>query len=255
MRPWLWLFLMSWLLSASTVWADDSAAHLTGLELMVRPSVGSGGAGSPVRIKSSPGVTLAVDPGNLLKGDESPYGVGFIGQAFLGYRFHPTFSLGLRGGMRTSSAADLKDGSKELERKSWDAGFYLRGYVLGWQESTRRFLDPWVSVGIEYMRDTQTFGRPVLTSVGSVDADWQIDHHAIAVPLSLGVDYRVLSMLSIGPSFEYTLATGKAGCIDVGPSGYSSRSYCTDKEPGKSVLDARTYGIWSVGLDVKLTVF
>jgi hypothetical protein len=256
MRQWLCSSLLAVLVTAFSIAARaDDAEHLDGLELMLRPAVGSGGATSPVRYAPQPGVTLSVDPGALLEGD-SPYGVGFVGQAFLGYRFHPVISAGLRGGLRSSSADDLDDDSKEVARKAWDAGFYLRGYALAWHEGLRRHLDPWLAVGITYMRDTQTFVRPVPTSLGSsVPADWKLDHHAIAVPLSVGIDYRVLSMLSLGPSFEYTIATGKAACVEVAASGFVTNEYCTDKSPGKEFLEARTYGVWSVGLDVKLTLF
>jgi opacity protein-like surface antigen len=254
MRQWIFLGLAV-LLTASGARAEDSAEHLTGLELMVRPAVGSGGARSPVRLRPGRGATLGLDTGALLDG-ASPYGVGFVGQAFLGYRFHPLFSLGLRAGMRTSTADELADGSDDLARSAWDAGLYARGYPLALHDGVRRHLDPWLSVGIAYMRDRQELERPVATSGGgSVQADWTLDHHAIAVPLALGVDYRVHSMLSIGPSFEYTLATGKAACVDVGATGYTSIDYCTDSEPGKTFLEARSYGVWSVGLDVKLTVF
>jgi hypothetical protein len=232
--------------------ADDT--HLSGLELMLRPALGAGSAQSPVRYQARAGVT-GIDPGALLTG-ASPYGVGFVGQGFIGYRFHPVISAGLRAGLRTSSASGLNDGSSDLARSAWDAGLYVRGYPLALNEKVRRHLDPWLSVGVEYMRDQQTFQRPVRSSAGgSVKADWTLDHHAIAVPISLGVDYRVLSMLSIGPSFEYAIALGQAACTKVGASGYSSNEYCTDKDPGKQFLKAKTYGVWSIGLDLKLTLF
>jgi opacity protein-like surface antigen len=257
MKRWFSILLVSLVVLSGSASADDADASdgLTGLELMVRPAVGSGGATSPVRVDAGPDVSLSVDPGLLLAG-AAPYGVGFVGQAFLGYRFHPVISLGLRGGLRRSAAEEPADGSADLQRSSWDAGFYLRGYALALHDRLRRHLDPWVSAGIGYMRDMQRFERPVATSGGgSVAADWTLDHHAIAVPLALGVDYRVLSMLSLGPSFEYMLAFGKAACVEVGASGYESREYCTTSSPGEQFLEARGYGVWSIGLDVRLTLF
>lgn len=234
---------------------STSEEHLRGLEFMLRPAIGSGGSNSPVRYEPTPIIQVA-NLGDLVNGS-STYGAGFVGQAFLGYRFHPIISAGLRGGFRTSSSSSLSDGSTDPSRTSWDAGFYVRAYPLALTESVRKYLDPWVSVGVEYMRDTQKFKRPVPTTGGaSVQTDWDLDHHAVAVPIGVGVDYRVHPMISIGPSFEYAIASGVAGCLDITPpSPFASQSYCTDKDPGKQVLKAKTYGVWSVGLDLKVTLF
>jgi hypothetical protein len=230
-------------------------AHLRGLEIMLRPAFGGAPGDSPVRFEPSPTVRVAGDPGALLQG-ASPYGAGFIGQGFLGYRFHPIISGGLQAGLRTTSASALSDGSTNLSRSSWDAGFYLRGYPLALSESIRQYVDPWISVGVEYMRDTQSFQRPVPTSTGTtVNADWTLDHHAVAVPIGVGIDYRLHPMFSIGPSFEYAIAAGVGGCAKQAAAGFSSNSYCSNEDPGKQVLKANTYGVWSVGLDLKVTLF
>lgn len=221
---------------------------------MLRPALGAAPSTSPVRYEASPLVRFA-DPGALLQG-ASPYGTGFIGQAFLGYRFHPLVSVGLRAGTRSASASALTDGSSNLARSAWDVGLYVRAYPLALSESTRKFLDPWLSVGVEYLHDAQTFQRPVaLSGGGSIPADWTLTHHAVAVPLGFGVDYRILPMLSVGPSFEYAIASGVTGCAKASAAGYSSNTFCSDEDPGKQVIKAKTYGVWSVGLDVKVTLF
>ncbi len=229
--------------------------HLRGLELTLRPALGSAPSTSPVRFAPSSGVRFAGDPGALLTG-ASPYGAGFVGQVFLGYRFHPLVSGGLRGGLRTSSASSLSDGSTGLERSAWDAGFYVRGYPLALMESVRKYVDPWISVGVGYTRDVQSFRRAVPTSTGgTVNADWMLDHHSVVIPIAIGLDYRVLPMLSVGPSFEYALASAVAGCAKQSAPGFTSSSLCTNEEPGKSALKAEGYGVWSAGIDLRLTLF
>jgi len=253
--------LLSVLLFSTPLFAEGelpavprAAEPVHGLELMLRPAVGAAAGTSPVRYQPSPVLRLAGDPGALLQG-ASPYGAGFIGQAFLGYRFHPLISGGLRAGLRQASTSALSDGSTNLSRSSWDAGFYVRAYPLATTDSLRGHFDPWFSLGIEYLRDTQTFQRAAPTSTGTVNADWKLDHHAIAVPIAVGIDYRVLPLLSIGPSFEYTVASGVTGCVKLGAPGYSSNNYCSDSDPGKQAIKANSYGVWSLGLDLKLTVF
>jgi hypothetical protein len=235
--------------------AHRRTLEVRGLEVMLRPAFGGAPGDSPVRFEPSPTVRAAGDPGALLQG-ASPYGAGFIGQGFIGYRFHPILSGGLRAGLRTTSASALADGSTNLSRSSWDAGFYVRGYPFALSESIRKYVDPWISVGVEYMRDTQSFQRAVPTSTGaSVNADWTLDHHAVAVPIGLGIDYRLHSLFSIGPSFEYAIAASVAGCAKQAAAGFSSNSFCSNEDPGKQAIKANTYGVWSAGLDLKVTLF
>ena len=138
-RRWmLFLVVLVPMLRTLPVAADD--AHLRGLELMLRPALGAASSDSPVRYQARAGVT-GLDPGALLTG-ASPYGLGFVGQGFVGYRFHPVISAGLHAGFRTSSASRLSDGSSDLSRSAWDAGLYVRGYPLALHDKIRRHLDP-----------------------------------------------------------------------------------------------------------------
>jgi hypothetical protein len=231
----------------------DQQRGQRGLELTVRGSTGAASSDSPVQLK--PGAPVAGDLGTLVRG-ASPYGVGFIGQAMLGLRLHPLVSFGLRGGLRTSSASDLDDGSADLERSSWDAGFYVRAYPMVSLRSLNARFEPWLGVGLGYMRDLQTFQRTAPTNTGAnVTADVTFDHHALVVPLSLGVDYRIHPRVALGPSFEYAIAMGLDGCTEYGAPGYSSVRYCSGEGVGKQVLDAKSYGVWSAGLDLRVTLF
>jgi hypothetical protein len=234
---------------------EDSTAGLKGFELMLRPSFGGAPSDSPVKI--IPNGRVQGDFGTLLSGASTPWSSGFVGQAAIGYRFLPLLSAGLRGGFRSSSASNLPDGSTDLSRSGWDAGFYARVYPLALTPSIAKYLDPWVGVGVGYQRDSQSFKKNVAVTdgknVGSVNADIAIDHHAISIPLSIGVDYRVLSFLSVGPSFEVAVNAPVAGCVATSAAGTSGSSYCTNSDPGKSFLKADTYLAWNAGLDVKVT--
>ncbi len=243
--------------------ADTSGAHLSGLEVMLRPGFGAGGSASPVQYHDSTTATVPAGSVSGLVKNASPYGAGFIGDAFIGYRFHPVISGGLRGGIRTVSAPSSlspNDGTSGISRSAWDAGFYVRGYPLALSEGLRKYVDPWISLGVVYMSDSQAYQGPVIAvnSAGAtqtISGSYTIDHHAVAIPIGLGVDYRVLPMLSVGPSFEYTIATAIAGCWAVSAAGLDGHNYCTNSEPGKQILTASSYGVWTIGLDIKLTPF
>jgi hypothetical protein len=232
---------------------DDPTAGLRGFEIMIRPSFGSAPATSPVRFEPDGAVRVQGDGGAIMQGAPA-WGSGFVGSATAGYRFLPLLSAGLRAGIRTSSASSVSDGSRDLSRASWDAGFYVRAYPLATTPSVSRYVDPWVSVGVGYARDVQTFTKSVPTTLGtSVDASWTLDHHAVVVPLAIGVDYRVTRFLSLGPSFELSLANAVAACSSQAAPAFAGTSYCSNSEPGSHFVAAKTYAVWSVGADVKVT--
>lgn len=231
----------------------DASAGLRGVEMMLRPAFGGAPSDSPVRFEPDANVRTQADPGALMQG-AAPWGSGFVGQAMVGYRFVPFLSAGLRGGVRTATASNLNDGSQSLSRFGWDAGLYVRGYPLAGVESVSRHLDPWIGAGASYMRDTQSFTRRFPTAGGgAVDADISLSHHAIAIPLSIGVDYRLSRALSLGPSFEYAIAMPVAACASTSASGFVGSTYCSNEEPGSHFVKAKTYGVWTAGLDAKLT--
>lgn len=232
---------------------EDPSSGLKGFELMLRPSFGGAPSDSPVRFQPSAGAQVVGDPGAVLQG-ASPWGPGFVGQAAIGYRFIPYLSAGLRGGIRTASASNVSDGSQNLSRTGWDAGFYVRAYPLAGVESVSKYVDPWIGTGIAYMRDTQTFQKNLpTTGGGSVLADQSLDHHAIAIPIGIGVDYRVTRFLSLGPSFEYTIASAVTACAKTSAPGFAGSTYCSNEAPGSSFIKAQSYGVWTAGLDAKLT--
>ena len=61
-------------------------------------------------------------------------------------------------------------------------------------------------------------------------------------------------MLSFGPSFEYAFAAPVAGCVGISAAGFASNSICSTEGAGSQVIKAESYGVWSLGLDVKMTL-
>jgi hypothetical protein len=233
--------------------ADDSTAGLKGLELMLRPSFGGAPSDSPVKL--APNSPLQFPGGNptLLTG-ASPWTSGFVGQASVGYRFIPFMSAGLRAGFRSASGSNLDDGSTKLSRTGWDGGLYLRFYPAVFAPSVSKHIDPWVSAGVGYANDSQSFQKNIaVQGIGNVQADVSLDHHAVTVPIAVGVDYRVTSFLSLGPSFELAVNNPIAGCVTTSASGLAGSTYCSNTEPGKGAIKAETYLAWNAGLDAKVT--
>lgn len=231
---------------------DDSAEHLSGLELMVRPVFGGAGAKSPVHV--SPGVQTVGDVPSPLMGTTSPYGTGFGVGGEIGFRFHPVFAMGLRADLMSISST-APDGISDLSRARQSAGLYARGYPLSLSPSIRKYVDPWAMVGVSYVHDGQSFHHPAQTTLGtSVDATWQLDQHAIGVPIGIGVDYRVTKFMSVGPSFVYTILAPIAGCAKQSAAGFQDNKLCTDSS-GAQALAQDAVGSWNVGLDLRFTPF
>ena len=239
--------LLAFTATASSARAEND----DGLEIMLRPAFGSAGSGSPVVYSPDSGARLSGDPGKIWGGTASPYGAGFVGDSWLGYRFSRFASAGISAGLRSSSASAVDDGSTNLTRSAWTIGPYVRGYaptVLGFE--------PWLAVGAQYVRDTQTFDRPVVAPQGTFPTTWTLAHHGVAVPIGSGVDYRFLELFGVGPSFMYTPVIPVAGCAkpDVHVAGAGANNFCSNDSSPK-LTAANGYGVWSVGLDVRVTLF
>jgi hypothetical protein len=213
-----------------------------GFELMLRPAYGSAGTDSPIRVEPQPGLDTGA-LGGVYAGKASPYGGGFIGDLSAGFRFNKWISAGLAGGYRASAAKEVEDGTGDLSRSAFHVGPYVRAYL-----PVIANFDPWVSAGVAYMKDTQSYRY----LVSGVAADVKLSHHGVAIPLAIGLDYRVLPNFAVGPSFSYSIVTGAGGCATLSAPGYKTNSYCTDGSP--KVTDAKTYGVWSVGLDLRVTL-
>ena len=244
------LFILPLLLaSASPVLAAEkedeksppSDAHLRGLEIALRPTLGGVGGDAPVTINDG-------DAPAALRAGTSQYkwaaGVG----AQIGWRFHPFVSAGLRFDYASVSAETQTDGTRDLSRQTMGGGLYTRIYPLAMNESVRRRFDPWLGVGVGYARDVASFSMPEDRSRVDVEAT----RHAIAVPIGIGFDYRVTEWMSVGPSFEYALINPVAGCVEASVGARSER-ICTDDSRGGLV--ASTAGAWNGGIMLRVTPF
>lgn len=223
-------------------------AHLRGLEIGLRPTLGSAGAASPITVAGG-------DAPAVFRASSAPYGLAAGAGLTLGFRFHPLFSAGLRGDVATIGADAPNDGTSGLARATQSAGLYTRVYPLALNEELRRRVDPWIGAGVTYVHDGQTFHRPERTNRGNVDASWQIDSHAIGIPIGIGLDYRVTEWLSAGPSFEYVVMNPIAGCVKASAPGVPEQRVCTDDASGKDGLVASSAGAWNAGLMLRVTPF
>jgi hypothetical protein len=226
--------------------SGPALAGNTGFELMARPAYGSAGGKSPVVYQPTGAAILAPGAGgDIFMGTASPYGGGFVGDAYAGYRFLPILSAGLSAGLRSSSATAPNDGTTNLTRSGWRAGFYARAYL-----PLIPSIDPWASIGIGYMGDSQTYQRPVMGVTGT----YKLTHNGIEVPLGVGLDFNVLPLLAVGPSFEYAVVSGAGGCLKTSAPGAIGNSFCTDAAANQKITAAKSYGVWSLGLDLRLTL-
>jgi len=225
-----------------------TSAH-AGPEIMIRPAYGSAGKSSPIVYAPTATARLSGDAGKVYDGTGEPYGGGFIGDAYLGWKIIPYLSAGIGAGFRKSSASAPDDTIKDLARSAWSIGPYVRGYV-----PLIPAIDPWISIGIRYMSDTQTYSRA--SAFPGVNEKWTLHHHGIAIPIAIGIDYPVLPLLSIGPSFEYTIVSSAGGCAKVGADDprFTSNSFCTDADDRLKITSSKSYSVWSIGLDVRLSL-
>lgn len=225
-----------------------------GLEVLLRPGYGSAGDKSPVLYQPTGAGQMA--PGSIWAGTAQPYGGGFIIDGAVGYRPLPFVSFGLTGGWRTSavSSSGIQDQSG-ISRSALQVGFYGRGYLPLVGRLTG--FDPWASVGATYVYDKQTFDQPVtVTGLGAISMPISLTHHGVGIPLGLGVDYRVLPFLAVGPSFQYEIVAAVAACMNTNPTQayLIGVSQCSDVDSRERVTAAKNYGVWSVGLDLRLAL-
>lgn len=220
------------------------AASAVSLEVNGRVGYGSAGDDSPVRYE--PTGLLRANPDPIWNGTAKPYGGGLVLQGGLGLRAGQYVSVGLGGGIRGASASSV-DGLTDVSRSSWNAGPYVRVYL-----PFVPIVDPYIGLGVEYVSDTQKYKGPVPTNVGPMVADWTLEHHGVAVPLTLGVDYTIAKIFSIGPSFQYSLVFPAGACTKAKVSTVSN-SYCASEDESKRITAGKGYGVWSLGLSLRVT--
>jgi hypothetical protein len=224
-----------------------------GLEVMLRPGYGSAGDQSPVRYEPAaqlpPLPEPAVGVGSVWRGTAKPYGGGFVLDGAVGYRPLPFVSLGLTGGWRMSavSSSTIPDQVWDVSRSALQVGFYGRGYLplVGMLTG----FDPWVSVGATYVYDKQTYKQNV-----TVPVTVSLTHHGVGIPLAVGIDYRILPLLAVGPSFQYEIVTAAGACMTPSQANLSEPHQCSDADSSIRMTTAKNYGVWSIGLELRLSL-
>jgi len=214
-----------------------------GLEVVLRPGYGSAGDTSPTRYEANPNNPMQAS--TIWDGTAKPYGGGFVLDGAVGYRPLSFVSVGLTGGWRTSAVSSSANEPTGVSRSAWQVGFYGRGYLP--VTGALNAFDPWASVGVNYVYDKQTYDQSLTVPTGTVS----LTHHGVGIPLAVGIDYRILPFFAVGPSFQYEIVTGMGGCM-IPPGGESHQ--CSDADSSIRVTAAKNYGVWSIGLGLRLAL-
>ncbi len=146
------------------------------------------------------------------------------------------FSVGLAGDVRYYGVTTPSDVAN-LSRNAWTLGPYVHVYFP--LEMTK--LVPWLGFGIQYMHDTQSFD----TQTGHE----KITTDAVGLPISVGALYPIIGhYLQVGPSFTYAPIFPTGGCV----SGQGFE-YCESDPASSNITEIRSFGTWTLGLDLAAT--
>jgi hypothetical protein len=202
------------------------------------------------------------DPtGNILRGTENPYSYDPFGLSFLaGYRFLPELSAGAWFSyasfqvLDNTDTGDYQDGTSQLQRSFWQLGAYARYYFV----KLHPRLQPWVELGLGYSNDTSSYvrGGAVQGSSGqSVVQDYYVTHRGLAVPLTVGLDWRLAPVFSLGPAIGYERVFGLSGCVDSEPQTDATHTTMLQAVNTCSSPPVQTngYGVFFGGIFAKVT--
>jgi hypothetical protein len=179
-------------------------------------------AGSPVRSSNlypSP-MPVPGDPtGDILEGKESPYGPALPGVAFtVGYRFLPWLSAGASFSYGNffvndgTDTGDYSDSTSQLERQYWSLAAYARYYLVGLHPR----LQPWIELGVGYSDDNTNYYRGAIqaTMGGGVETQqYLLEEQGLVTSLTLGLDWRLTTFLSVGPSIGWAQTFSTKACV------------------------------------------
>ncbi len=144
-------------------------------------------------------------------------GPGLALRGAVGYRFNPWLSAGVSFGWQSvGSAGQYTVSEAALGARdgysSWQMGVYARFYPLAytqrWYEHPRVFftgptdlrrLDPWVSLGVDYI---SAFNRTRTYSDPSNLSTWNTTY--VGIPIGFGLDYRLVQAFAIGIALTLT---------------------------------------------------
>jgi hypothetical protein len=236
---------------------------LLGLEVQLRGGFTYAGGESPVLAPNLYPGSQGSDPtGDILRGTEKPYSFDpLAGTILAGYRFLPYLSAGAWFSYASyqvqdgTDTGDYKDGTSQLQRTVWQLGAYGRYYFT----TLHQRLQPWVELGVGYSNDTSSYvrgGAVQGTSGQSVVQDYYLTHRGIAVPLTVGLDWRLAPVFSVGPAFGYTRIFPISGCVDSEPQ--SDPTHTTTLQPVNTCssppVEANGYGVFFGGAFIKVTI-
>jgi hypothetical protein len=240
---------------------------LHGLELQLRGFLAYAGDYSPVQAHSlyapsSSNPTGAIlNPASCPPGSNpscSPYGIdAFAPGVSLGWRVRSRISVGAffsyynYNSQNGTDVGDANDGTSQLNRVHWVLGAYGR-YYFTW---VSRKLQPWVELGFGYSDDEASYDRTLgmSTMSGPEPAYYKIGEKGLAVPVTLGLDWRLAPIFSVGPIVGYETIFPLQGCVDVEPNDPTSpvqpQNTCA-----RSVVQSSVYGVFFAGVQVKVTI-
>ncbi len=244
-------------------------AGVRGFELQASGGVAYGGGGSPVEAPNVYGRGFAsLNPAGTIL---NPAGAKAANQSFTPYSYDPfgfAFSAGYRpatawsvgaffsyanyGSNADPSTGDFPDGTGGLERVRWTLGGYARYYLTWW--SSR--LHPWVLAGVGYVDDSASYahpGPPLPNGAGPDNGNYLIHYHGLAIPLSLGLDWRLAPGFAVGPVVTYEGAFPLGGCVritvDQTVGSFGPVATCDG-----SVVETHSYASVFAGIYAKVTL-
>jgi len=206
-----------------------------------------GSTTSPVVYAPTPTARMPGDPGDTLTARASPYRAGVFFSAATAIQTSRPLSFGVEFHVLSFGASAPRDDTS-LERLAWTLGPYVRGAIPG------DVVSPHVAIGLRYLRDTQEWSRP--SSVPGVTEQWHIEHTAVAVPVTVGVDIAVHEHVTIGPALGVLFAVPQSGCAIVSASDprFLESRYCADDEFEKRVISTNRYAVWNLGVATRFVL-
>jgi hypothetical protein len=234
---------------------------LRGFEVQVRAGVMLPNSASPVKAPTLYPSITGDATGDILEGKESPYGPDPIAvTATVGYRFFPWLSAGLSFSYATffvndgTDSGDYPDTTSQLERQYWSLAAYGRYYFV----TLHNRLHPWVELGLGYSDDNASYDRAAIqttSTMGSPGPELQqyiLEEQGLVGSLTAGLDVRLATFLSLGPSLGYSRVVPLRACVTVNVDSMSpvpGMNTCSSPP-----VSANGYGLFSGGVYVKVTV-
>lgn len=170
--------------------------------------------------------------------------------ASVGWRFAPHFSVGARGGYQL-----LRSREDRGDLSAWTLGVYGRWYMFPGLATGD--IDPWFGLGVDAL------ARFTLAGVASTSSSTEavtLSTHAVALPMSLGVDVHVTDRVALGVSGTLSWWISYEQCLD-GRVSTVATSPCSKRGdfPTGIATDAPVHRLldntlWSVSLDLRYTL-